>query len=169
MRFTYSSLPRRSANSNNSDGIYDPTSAGPKRTPIPLRNNAAGKGTGLKVVMNNMSDEYFPGDKRSRGFNVSGSVISILCPGAWFFKKKFWWGRGSPKGLGQSQNGGFRIIRFFFTSQFKTHYDKKLLFVFAVITLYRQARYTLIFDIQFTISNRIVARRGKEPRKSYAK
>lgn len=49
----------------------NPPLLGPKGTLIPLRNNAAGKGTGLKVVMHNMSDEYFPNDFRRRGYNVS--------------------------------------------------------------------------------------------------
>jgi len=38
---------------------------------IPLRNNAAGKGTGLSLIMNNMSKNFFPNDNRRRGFNVS--------------------------------------------------------------------------------------------------
>lgn len=46
---------------------------------IPLRNNAAGQGTGLKLVLNNLSDEFFPGDNRRRGYNVSTlQLFSIL-------------------------------------------------------------------------------------------
>lgn len=54
-----------------SDSKINPPLMGPNGVLIPLRNNAAGKGTGLKVVMNNMSDEFFPNDNRRRGFNVS--------------------------------------------------------------------------------------------------
>jgi len=38
---------------------------------IPLRNNAAGKETGLKLIMSNMSNQFFPNDDRRRGYNVS--------------------------------------------------------------------------------------------------
>lgn len=49
----------------------NPPLNGPEGKLIPLRNNAAGKNTGFKVIMHNLSDEFFPEDKRRRGYNVS--------------------------------------------------------------------------------------------------
>lgn len=46
---------------------------GPSNTLIPLRNNAAGKMTGLEVFLRNLITEYFPQETRSKGFNVRGS------------------------------------------------------------------------------------------------
>lgn len=45
---------------------------GPNGMLIPLKNNAAGKMTGLEVVLRSLVSEYFPRDTRSKGFNVSG-------------------------------------------------------------------------------------------------
>lgn len=43
---------------------------GPDDTLIPLRNNAAGKMTGLELILKSLITEYFPVDTRSKGFNV---------------------------------------------------------------------------------------------------
>lgn len=45
---------------------------------IPLRNNAAGKMTGLEVILNNLITEYFPIDKQYKGFNVRIHWESLL-------------------------------------------------------------------------------------------
>jgi len=37
---------------------------------IPLKNNAIGKMSGLEIIMKDMVTEYFPIDKRIKGFNV---------------------------------------------------------------------------------------------------
>lgn len=71
---------------------------GQKGELIPLRNNAAGEGSGLKVLMYNMSDEFFPNDERRRGYNVSiirihaavvGQNLGLLqkCPHPCTYKK----------------------------------------------------------------------------------
>lgn len=38
---------------------------------IPLRNNAAGMMSGFEVILKGLISEYFPRDKRSKGYNVS--------------------------------------------------------------------------------------------------
>jgi hypothetical protein len=44
--------------------------AGPNDMLIPLRNNAAGKMTGLELILKSLITEYSPVDTRSKGFNV---------------------------------------------------------------------------------------------------
>jgi len=56
----------------------NPPFDGPDGILIPLRNNAAGKNTGLKLIMSNMSNEFFPTDNRRRGFNVSSWLVVYL-------------------------------------------------------------------------------------------
>lgn len=51
--------------------------AGPNGMLIPLRNNAAGKMSGIELILRSLSDEYFPQDKRSKGFNVSWKLYYI--------------------------------------------------------------------------------------------
>ncbi|VVC38399.1 Epithelial sodium channel [Cinara cedri] len=67
--FCYSFNSKTAERSKN-DSEINPPLARLDGTLIPLRNNAASKGTGLKVILNDMNEEFFPGDSRRRGFNV---------------------------------------------------------------------------------------------------
>ncbi|KAL4103731.1 hypothetical protein QTP88_019075 [Uroleucon formosanum] len=68
--FCYSFNSLTAERSANNEININPPFVGPDGILIPLRNNAAGTDTGLKLIMNNMSSEYFPTDNRRRGFNV---------------------------------------------------------------------------------------------------
>ncbi|XP_050426692.1 pickpocket protein 11-like [Adelges cooleyi] len=37
---------------------------------VPLRNNAAGKMSGIELVLRNMEDEHFPKDRKLKGYNI---------------------------------------------------------------------------------------------------
>eukprot|EP00102_Acyrthosiphon_pisum_P018863 XP_016656073.1 PREDICTED: uncharacterized protein LOC107882350 [Acyrthosiphon pisum] len=52
------------------DSEYNPPIAKPDGGLMPLRNNVAGKMTGLELIMKSLITEYFPEDKRSKGYNV---------------------------------------------------------------------------------------------------
>lgn len=51
---------------------------GPNGMLIPLKNNAAGKMTGVEFILRSLTNEYFPQDKRSKGFNVRRKLYYIL-------------------------------------------------------------------------------------------
>lgn len=53
-----------------SDSKFNPPIAKPNGKLIPLKNNVAGKMTGLELIMKSLITEYFPNDKRSKGYNV---------------------------------------------------------------------------------------------------
>ncbi|XP_016656092.2 pickpocket protein 11-like [Acyrthosiphon pisum] len=52
------------------DSEYNPPIAKPDGGLMPLRNNVAGKMTGLELIMKSLITEYFPEDKRSKGYNI---------------------------------------------------------------------------------------------------
>lgn len=72
-------------NSNNnfvflfSDNEINPPMIGPDDMLIPLRNNAAGKMTGLEVLLRDIN-EYFPNNMQAKGYNVRqrGTVHCLL-------------------------------------------------------------------------------------------
>ncbi|XP_015371445.1 PREDICTED: pickpocket protein 19-like [Diuraphis noxia] len=68
--FCYSFNSQTAERSTNNESNIHPPFDGRDGILIPLRNNAAGKHTGLKLIMKNMSNEFFPTDYRRRGFNV---------------------------------------------------------------------------------------------------
>lgn len=53
-----------------SDSEFNPPIAKPNGKLIPLKNNVAGKMTGLELIMKSLITEYFPNDKRFKGYNV---------------------------------------------------------------------------------------------------
>lgn len=53
-----------------SDSEYNPPITKPDGSLMPLRNNVAGKMTGLELILKSLITEYFPSDKRSKGYNV---------------------------------------------------------------------------------------------------
>lgn len=55
--------------------MINPPMDGPNGQLIPLRNNAAGKMTGLEIITRSLNTEYFPQDIRSKGFNVCSKII----------------------------------------------------------------------------------------------
>lgn len=61
-----------------SDSDTNPPMTGSKGKLIPLRNNAAGRMSGFEVILKGLVTEYFPKDKRSKGYNVSINVTSII-------------------------------------------------------------------------------------------
>lgn len=52
-----------------SDNEINPPMTGPNDMLIPLRNNAAGKMTGLEVLLKDIN-EYFPNNMQAKGYNV---------------------------------------------------------------------------------------------------
>ncbi|KAL5237348.1 hypothetical protein ACI65C_004758 [Semiaphis heraclei] len=60
--FCYSFNSQTAERSTNDVSNINPPFDGPDGILIPLRNNAAGKNTGLKLIMSNMSNEFFPTD-----------------------------------------------------------------------------------------------------------
>ncbi|VVC39027.1 Hypothetical protein CINCED_3A015755, partial [Cinara cedri] len=67
--FCYSFNSKTSERTTN-DSDINPPIAGPNGMLIPLRNNAAGMMTGFEVILKSLITEYFPKDKRSKGFNI---------------------------------------------------------------------------------------------------
>ncbi|XP_029341727.1 pickpocket protein 19-like isoform X2 [Acyrthosiphon pisum] len=67
--FCYSFNSQTSERSTTDYNNINPPFVGPDGILIPLRNNVAGKETGLKLIMSNMSSEFFPTDNRRRGFD----------------------------------------------------------------------------------------------------
>ncbi|XP_025421820.1 sodium channel protein Nach-like [Sipha flava] len=67
--FCYSFNSKTSERSVN-DSEFNPPVAGPNDMLIPLRNNAAGKMTGLELILKSLITEYSPVDTRSKGFNI---------------------------------------------------------------------------------------------------
>ncbi|KAF0757667.1 pickpocket protein 19-like, partial [Aphis craccivora] len=67
--FCYSFNSQTAERNVNDQSQINPPLIGSDGVLIPLRNNAAGKGTGLSLIMSNMSDSFFPNDNRRRGFN----------------------------------------------------------------------------------------------------
>ncbi|XP_022166699.1 sodium channel protein Nach-like isoform X2 [Myzus persicae] len=68
--FCYSFNSQTAERSTSNESNFNPPFVGSDGVLIPLRNNAAGKETGLKLIMSNMSHEFFPTDNRRRGFYV---------------------------------------------------------------------------------------------------
>ncbi|XP_060844346.1 pickpocket protein 19-like [Rhopalosiphum padi] len=68
--FCYSFNSQTAERSINDESKINPPFIGSDGILIPLRNNAAGKETGLKLIMSNMSNQFFPNDDRRRGYNV---------------------------------------------------------------------------------------------------
>lgn len=64
---------------HNSDNRFNPPMDGPDGLLIPLRNNAAGKMTGLEVITKSLITEYFPKDRRSKGYNVRFELYLYFC------------------------------------------------------------------------------------------
>lgn len=60
------------------DSENKPPMAGPNKKLVPLRNNAAGKMSGLEVILKNLNLQYFPIDNRGKGYNVR-NVLSGFC------------------------------------------------------------------------------------------
>ncbi|XP_026816067.1 sodium channel protein Nach-like [Rhopalosiphum maidis] len=52
------------------DSEFNPPIAKPNGKLLPLKNNVAGKMTGLELIMKSLITEYFPNDKRSKGYNI---------------------------------------------------------------------------------------------------
>ncbi|XP_027847543.2 sodium channel protein Nach-like [Aphis gossypii] len=52
------------------DSEFNPPIAKPNGKLIPLKNNVAGKMTGLELIMKSLITEYFPNDKRFKGYNI---------------------------------------------------------------------------------------------------
>ncbi|XP_022177700.1 sodium channel protein Nach-like [Myzus persicae] len=67
--FCYSFNSKTSERMTN-DSDYNPPIAKPNGSLMPLRNNVAGKMTGLELIMKSLITEYFPNDKRSKGYNI---------------------------------------------------------------------------------------------------
>ncbi|XP_025198205.1 pickpocket protein 19-like [Melanaphis sacchari] len=68
--FCYSFNSQTAESSINDENKINPLFIESDGMLVPLRNNAAGKDTGLKLIMSNMSNKFFPDDSRRRGFNV---------------------------------------------------------------------------------------------------